>query len=161
MKKLFNLKIFVSIALLAIGGYWLHLANQLGTGKTGDQSTWGTTATLPRFILILFLICNAVVLILDIRKALMTGDKEEKRDPLDAKSLKISILMMAIIFAYSWLIDIFGYIISNIVLVFIALWMFGERNWIRLIALPVGVTVVLYLVFRYVLLVSLPGISFL
>ncbi|MBQ1390716.1 MAG: tripartite tricarboxylate transporter TctB family protein [Firmicutes bacterium] len=161
MKKLFNLKIFVSIALLAIGGYWLHLANQLGTGKTGDQSTWGTTATLPRFILILFLICNAVVLILDIRKALMAGDKEEKRDPLDVKSLKISILMMAIIFAYSWLIDIFGYIISNIVLVFIALWMFGERNWIRLIALPVGVTVVLYLVFRYVLLVSLPGISFL
>ncbi len=159
MKKLLNLKIFVSVVLIAIGAYWLHLANQLGTGKTGDQSTWGTTATLPKFILVLFLICNAIVLINEVRKALASEAKET--DPLDIKSLKISILMMIIVFAYSWLIDIFGYIISNIVLTFIALWMFGERNWIRLIALPVGVTVVLYLVFRYVLLVSLPGISFL
>ena len=159
MKKLLNLKIFVSVVLIAIGAYWLHLANQLGTGKTGDQSTWGTTATLPKFILVLFLICNVIVLINEVRKALASEAKET--DPLDIKSLKISILMMIIVFAYSWLIDIFGYIISNIVLTFIALWMFGERNWIRLIALPVGVTVVLYLVFRYVLLVSLPVISFL
>ncbi len=159
MKRLLNMKIFVSVVLIAIGGFWLHLANQLGTGKTGDQSTWGTTATLPKFILTLFILCNAIVLILEIRNALKAAEAE--KDPLDIKSLKISILMMAIIFAYAFVIDYLGYIVSNIILVFIALWLFGERNWIRLVALPVGVTAVLYAVFKYVLLVSLPGLWFL
>ena len=66
-----------------------------------------------------------------------------------------------LIFVYAFAIDYLGYIVCNIILMIIAMIVFQEKNKALIIGVPVGVTIVLYLVFRYLLEVSLPGFALL
>ena len=155
MKRIINIKTLVSAALIVFSCWWMSIAMQVKSGGTGDKNTWGTMMTIPKFALTLLIVSNVIILIMEIRKALK--EEPEPMDPLEKKSLIISVFMMAVIFLYGFAIDYLGYIISNIILMVIGLWVFGERKWKVLVIVPVVVTLLLYVIFKHGLMVSLPS----
>ena len=153
MKKYCNLNIFVPLGLIVLGALWLNLANQMGGAGIGDSSVWGTGATVPKFLLTIFIVLNAWILIVELIKAgkaqaAETGEKD--RGPLRA------LLMMVILFVYTLVLPIITYIPATIILLVVTMWLFNERRKLLLICMPVGFTMFLYLVFTYALKISLP-----
>ena len=160
MKKYFNLHVIVNLALVIFGCWWLRLSLIMGQKKqAGDKGTWGTSATIPTFILVIFIILCIVSLINEIRKS--AKGLYPPMDAMEKYSLGVACAMLAIIFVYAFAIDYLGYILCNIILMIIAMIVFQEKNKALIIGVPVGVTIVLYLVFRYLLEVSLPGFALL
>ena len=153
MKKYCSVNIFVPLGLIILGIAWLKLCNDLTSAGIGDSSIWGTGATIPRFLLIIFVVLNAWILIVELIKASKaqaaeTGEK-------DTGVLR-AVLMMVILFAYTLILPVITYIPATIILLFLTMWLFNERNKLLLVCMPVGFTLFLYLVFTYALKISLP-----
>lgn len=153
MKKYLNLNIFVPLGLIIVGIAWLKLAFDMGGAGIGDASVWGTGGTFPKFLLSIFVVLNVWILIVELLKASKAEAKETGEK--DKGALRV-VLMMAIIFAYTLLLPIITYIPATILLLFAAMWLFQERRPLLLVCVPVGVSVVLYLVFTFALKISLP-----
>ena len=153
MKKYLNLNIFVPLGLIILGVAWLKLAIDMGGAGIGDASVWGTGATFPKFLLSIFIVLNVWILIGELLKVSKAEAKESGAK--DKGTLRV-VLMMAALFIYTLILPIITYIPATILLLFVTLWLFGERKPLLLICMPVGFTLVLYAVFTFALKISLP-----
>lgn len=155
MKKYCNLNVFVSLFLTILGVAWLALCYKMKGAGIGDSSTWGTGATIPKFILYVFIALNLWVFISELIAA-GKRQAEETKDPSQNKSVVIVLVEIASLLIYTFIIDIVGFIIATIALMLVTMLLLGEKNKILLAAVPVGFTVFLFVVFQYALKISLP-----
>lgn len=155
MKKYCNLNVFVSLFLIILGVAWLALCYKMKGAGIGDSSTWGTGATIPKFILYVFIVLNLWVFISELIAA-GKRQAEETKDPSQNKSAMIVLIEIASLIVYTFIIDIVGFIIATIALMVVTMLLLGEKNKILLAAVPVGFTAFLFVVFQYALKISLP-----
>ena len=106
MKKYLNLNIFVPLGLIALGAAWMKLALDMGGAGIGDASVWGTGATFPKFLLTIFIVLNAWILIVELRKASKAEAKESGEK--DKGTLRV-VLMMVVLFIYTLILPIITY----------------------------------------------------
>lgn len=153
MKKYTTWDIFVPMGLLVTGIVWLNLALKMGSSGIGDSSIWGTGATIPKFMLAIFIVLNVWILIAELIKVGKT--QAEDAGEKDKGGLRV-LLMIVTIFAYTLLLPIITYIPATIILLFLTMRLFNERRKLLLVCMPVGFTMFLYTVFTYALKISLP-----
>lgn len=82
MKKYCSLNVFVSLFLTILGAAWLALCYKMRGAGIGDSSTWGTGATIPKFILYVFIALNIWVFISEI----LAAGKRQAAETQDAKA---------------------------------------------------------------------------
>ena len=152
MKKYVNYNILTHLILIIVGGYWYKLALDLDSERAVDTTVWGTVTTFPKLAVILFLALNIIALI---KECVQTG-KAEKSEKKITKSIIPPVIMIVVMLVYTIVIQSVGFIISNIVLMAVALILFGERRWQVIVLFPTLFTGFLYVVFRYLLSVNLP-----
>ncbi len=163
MKKYLNLNVFVSLGIIVLAALWLRLANNMGHTGIGDTvSVWGTAATVPKFLLIVLLIMGICILISELLKARKSSLAEHDTEAKEKrKDTFYPIAMMVIILVYTLVLEYLGFTICTILLIAGAMLLFGSRNKILLVTIPIGFSVFLFMTFRYVLLINLPGFSLL
>ena len=157
MKFSWNIKASVSLGMIILGLLWLKVANQITSAGIGDSSIWGTGATVPKFLLTAWIILCVTTLITDVMEAgkaeaVKTGNEEAHK-----KGILFTIVLIALLFVYFFIIDYIGYIISTIALLIISMFLFGERRKLLLVAVPVIFTLLMYVVFTYALKIQLPA----
>ena len=140
MKKYCSLNVFVSLFLTILGAAWLALCYKMRGAGIGDSSTWGTGATIPKFILYVFIALNIWVFISEI---------------LAAGKLVVVLEIVALL-VYSFVMEYIGFIIGTIALMVVTMLLLGEKNKLLLVAVPVGFTAFLYVVFQYALKITIP-----
>jgi hypothetical protein len=106
-------------------------------------------STIPRVWFYAFLPSIALALF-----PIFTG--KEKPDEIWGKGLKnVGIVFATLVISVS-MYQIIGYYLSSALFIVITLWIFGTRNIIQLIALPLGWVAFSYFVFAKLLFVRLP-----
>lgn len=155
MKKYCSLNVFVSLFLIILGAAWLVLCYQMKGAGIGDSSTWGTGATIPKFILYIFIALNIWVFISEIISA-GKRQAEETNDPKSNRGALVVVLEIAALVVYAFVMEYIGFIIATIALMVVTMLLLGEKNKILLAAVPVGFTAFLYVVFQYALKITIP-----
>lgn len=162
MRKYLNLNVFVSMGVVIIAILWLVQANKMGFTGIGDtRSVWGTAATVPKFLIISLIIVGIYTLIVELMKSSKSVPAKNEQDEAnnERKDKFTVLIMMILILIYTLLLESVGFIICTIVLIAGSMFLFGSRNKILLLAIPVVFSVFLFAVFRYVLLINLPTFS--
>lgn len=157
MRKYCSLNVFVSLGLIVFGAAWLKLTLSMQSAGVGDASIWGTGATMPKFMLIIFMALNIWVFISEV----MAAGKRQGREPTEevkgkSKGVFLVAALMALIFVYTLILEHVGFVLSTSALLLAAMLLFGERNKIMVVAVPVGFTAALFVVFQYALKITLP-----
>ena len=154
MKKYCSLNVFVSLFLIILGAAWLVLCYKMKGAGIGDSSTWGTGATIPKFILYVFIALNIWVFISEI----LAAGKRQAAETQDPKANRGALVVLEIValLVYSFVMEYIGFIIGTIALMVVTMLLLGEKNKILLAAVPVGFTAFLYVVFQYALKITIP-----
>ena len=82
----------------------------------------------------------------------------EERQTFPRTDWKSVIITFVLMFAYAFLLDIAGFIISSILFMFVFMLFLGERNWKTLILVPVLGSIGVFLVFGKLFMIALPTI---
>ena len=109
MKKYCSLNVFVSLFLIILGAAWLVLCYKMKGAGIGDSSTWGTGATIPKFILYVFIALNIWVFISEI---LAAGKRQaaETQDPKANRGALVVVLEIVALLVYSFVMEYIGFI---------------------------------------------------
>jgi putative tricarboxylic transport membrane protein len=129
--------------LLALAFYFM--SNSLSE----DAAKW------PQFFTILLIILS-IGLIVDtvIKPNREQVEKEEKEvKPVKDRSVLYTII---ITFAYLLLMNFIGFLLLTPIYVFVLLWVINYRNTTRLIALSISTTIVITVIFQFLLNVPIP-----
>lgn len=66
------------------------------------------------------------------------------------------VLEIVALLVYSFVMEYIGFIIGTIALMVVTMLLLGEKNKLLLVAVPVGFTAFLYVVFQYALKITIP-----
>ena len=120
MKKYCSLNVFVSLFLTVLGAAWLVLCYKMKGAGIGDSSTWGTGATIPKFILYVFIALNIWVFISEI----LAAGKRQAAETQDAKANRgalVVVLEIVALLVYSFVMEYIGFIIGTIALMVVTM----------------------------------------
>ncbi len=159
----------LAVLLFALGGY-----------VYGTAATWPDYSRLsvlgpemgPKLLGIAFIIAGVLLLLqvanrAFIKKVNADGENYVQKDIANAKAkfayLKehwkgvIALIALPVMmWIYATVLPTVGFEICTLVFLFVALLICQERRWYILLGVPVGMTVVIYLLFRLLLNVPLP-----
>lgn len=154
MKKYLSAKTLFPVFLFCFEGYWLMLTTEIRITSV-DEGAFATSASFPRFILLIMMACTIAVLISELSAAGKSAAAAET-DP-KARMDVIKVLALVLVIAgYVLLFDRLGFILTTILMMLIANALYGQRNKILAVSISVVFPVLLYLVFRYALKIMLP-----
>ena len=169
----------IAVLLLGFAGLFAYQVSELPEQHV--QRDRGL-AIYPLVISIAIGVTSLLLLVKSLLKALRTGDadseeEQEKREtgedvtledePEEDKSTEMGgqsfvsrvlfpVLGIAILVGYGLAMDMVGYLVATPILLVLLLLAYRVRSWKVIAGLSVGTTVVIYLVFYYLLLVRLP-----
>ncbi|WP_415803211.1 tripartite tricarboxylate transporter TctB family protein, partial [Cytobacillus oceanisediminis] len=84
-------------------------------------------------------------------------EKEEKEEKEEKPAKDRSVLYTIILtFVYLILMDFIGFLILTPIYVFVLLWVINYRNTTRLVALSISATIVITVIFQFLLNVPIP-----
>ena len=109
----------------------------------------------PRFVTICLFLLSLLLLIQGIGKQ-RKQHLERPRVKIDRAYLKRFVLMAVAGLIYTRIIRYTGYVVATPLFIAAAMIIFAEKKWYRIVLISIGVTAVLYLVFRMVFRVPLP-----
>ena len=129
----------IGIAIIAISmGY--PTAADYGTGVPGP-GLW------PIAISVVMLACAAILVL----KSLKMPEEKNTKIALWTEGTKRVYITMGILFVYCLVLEFLGFLIATVVLEFVFIhWFAKKKPWLTAI-FAVGITLVIYLVFQYVL----------
>jgi putative tricarboxylic transport membrane protein len=81
---------------------------------------------------------------------------DETRERMTAKAIKRTLTYLLLILAYILLWDTLGFIFSTLLFTVVSMHLLGMKNKAALIAFPILMTAVIYIVFTKLIMVSLP-----
>ena len=147
-----------ALTWLTFGGLMFWQTFQLkGTHVGAAEGIFGPVF-YPRLIAALILLCAAVLLLNMLRKhapSLSHGGTaedamHERPDYRPAIAAFLGLLL------YTWLLPRVGYLIVTPIMLLGTMWLMRERRWILMVGMSLGLSIGLYLIFRYVVYVLLP-----
>lgn len=146
MKKISNVIacIFIAVSVYAF--------IEAGTFPPGSNGALGP-GFFPRALAVLVVFLSALQLITSARSTVPEGQEEVTL--FRKENLKVWIALAGVIF-YVWTLKFIGFKIMTPVYLFGMLLYFKVKNKAILACVPIGVTVVLYIIFSMVLHVQLP-----
>ncbi|MHA1382042.1 MAG: tripartite tricarboxylate transporter TctB family protein [Candidatus Helarchaeota archaeon] len=114
----------------------------------------------PRLILVSILILSLVLLIIKAYKDITIKGKTLNADKQLVATSRV-VLIVLICFIYANIVNYIGYLLGTVFFSIILLFIMGVRKTLTLIFYPIGITIVVYLIFTKILYMSLPrGIGF-
>jgi hypothetical protein len=144
--KKYNI-ILVILMLLIAGGVFYQT-------KDMPDEILGTlgAAHWPRFIAVMLLIFTALLLIQTI------FSKSSSSSPLNFKSggIKRVFALFGILIAFGLALPILGFQLSSFLFIIAVMLVMGEKKKSWIVGSSVGITVVIYIIFDYVLTLMLP-----
>lgn len=154
MKKYLSTKTIFPVFLLLFEGYWLKLTSEIKITAI-DAGAFATSASFPRFILLIMMACTIAVFVFEVCAA---GKSTEPADSSPQARMDVGkvIILALVILAYVLLFNRLGFILSTALMMLIANALYGQRNKLLSIAVSVLFPLFLYLVFRYALKIMLP-----
>ena len=115
----------------------------------------GKAALFPNVLLFTALLLCIIVFIQSLWKTCLDKDSREKR-LWNKQSLKCVTTVYCLIVAYFLVLETLGFIISTMVFVSTLMLYLGERNWLKILCVGIGINVFVYSVFILFLKVPLP-----
>ena len=109
----------------------------------------------PRFVTVCLFLLSVLLLIQGIGKQ-RKQHPERPRIKIDRAYLKRFVLLAVAGLIYTRIIRYTGYVVATPLFIAAAMIIFAEKKWYRIVLISIGVTAVLYLVFRMVFRVPLP-----
>ncbi len=125
-----------TIFLLFSGFLWFYAIPYHIKGST--QALYPRCLTIAMLIPCILLIINGV-------KAYKAGVRHESFSIITPASLR-ALLMVPLMLAYIFIIDIIGFYITTCIFVFIFLLFFGVRKWLPLVIYPIVIPAVVHVV---------------
>jgi putative tricarboxylic transport membrane protein len=151
---------FVGIFFLVLGLFiFLAIPYQIAEGRT----QYGPRL-FPQFVSILIIVCSLGVLYQDFKthkrqkkidKNAEQADEEEKAGLFKPKELLRALIMFIIMTVYIWMMNVIGFLPSSLLFGTATLIFYKVRRW-HYYAIVLGLTEVIYLLFRFILTVQLP-----
>ncbi|AZR74475.1 hypothetical protein BBF96_14430 [Anoxybacter fermentans] len=141
----FDILIAISLSLISFLVFWI--SKDFPTLQNGI----GPSA-FPKILAGLLIIFSIVLVFKAVRN-------ESKRPAIFkgfTKGLKLILVVVIILISYIKVIEILGFILSSSLLLFILMFIFGEKRKMVLTLVPIGFTVILYLAFKKLAMVPLP-----
>lgn len=129
----------------------LFVAGAIGLGSLSYQIA---SSYFP-MMLVLFMAAMAVVLLLRTMRRTTKTDVETDLGEIKDQSLGFAKVFGAII-AYIIGITVFGYAVATVLFLALAMLLFGERRWLPIVAVALGMTAMLVALFFAFLGVSPP-----
>lgn len=144
-KKPFS-ELVIGIACVALGvAVYIAAGNlqqvKLGIGPGG----------FPKFIAVVLVLLGAVQTV----TTLISGVNAPKFD-VDKRATALFIAAVALAIAYVMLVTQLGFILLTPILLVAYMYLFGERNWIKMIVIAIITTVCIWLLFTEVFMIFLP-----
>ena len=105
------------------------------------------------------IICSSMAVL----GALLTYHGYRKRNEENQKTLGVSMqglkyiaVTFGILIVYVLSLYFLPYMVSTAIGLFLLMYFYGQRNWVKLIGVSVGLPIVIYLSFTYLLMLKLP-----
>jgi len=144
-KKPFS-ELVIGIACIVLGAAVFIAAGSLQQVKLGIGP-----AGMPRFVAVLLMVLGAA----QTAMALSSGVKAPEFN-VDKKAASLFAAAVAMSVAYVLLVDIIGFIILTPLLLIGLMFLFGERNIVKMLIIAIVTTVCIWLLFTKVFMIFLP-----
>ena len=133
------------VALLLFGGVYLVEGIRIPPAAIGDPLG---PRTFPTVLGVVMLVCGAILLC-----------RPQRRDgPVLERKLFVPVLFLAgLLVAYALSLSWLGYPLATFLFMMLAARMMGERSLVRSLAIALGFSVGVYLLFTKLLLIPLPA----
>ena len=146
MKKKPFSELVIGLACIALGVAVFIAAGSLQTVKLGIGP-----AGMPRFVAVLLMVLGLVQTV----TAVSTGVKAPEFN-VDKKAASLFAAAVAMSVAYVLLVETFGFIILTPLLLIGLMFLFGERNIVKMLLIAAVTTACIWLLFTKVFLIFLP-----
>ena len=146
MKKKPFSELVIGLACIALGVAVFVAAGSLQTVKLGIGP-----AGMPRFVAVLLMVLGLVQTVI----AVSTGVKAPEFN-VDKKAASLFAAAVAMSVAYVLLVETFGFIILTPLLLIGLMFLFGERNIVKMLLIAAMTTACIWLLFTKVFLIFLP-----
>lgn len=152
-----------AVAVMLVGAFFLILAGQIHTPRyqTAAEAMVGP-AMVPTIIAVLILALGALYAVMVLLRH--KSGAAEQPDGADVEFVPFTLpvlfrlaAVVAIGFAYVWLLPVVGYVISTGIILAIMLVLFGSRPTISLLAVVIVGTAIYYYLFIKLMGIYLPG----
>lgn len=162
IKNYFKQNILTIVILIGMITLYLCIPSQIAENMMAKSAI--SPRFFPTFSIVCVMICCALLLLIDGGKriiALRRGQAFPAPAPKDENVSYLRVLLVAALLVLWYLVlDLAGFIISTVVLMFLMSYILGCRNKITLVVFPVVFTLAVYFVFVSLLHVNLPEILF-
>lgn len=155
MKKYLSAKTVFPVFLLIFEGCWLKFTSEIRITAI-DAGAFATSASFPRFILIIMMACTIAALVAELCGISKAPGAKENSDPQSWTDTARVGTLAVVIAAYVLLFNRLGFIVSTILMMLIANVLYGQRSKVLAVTVSVLFPVFLYAVFRYALKIMLP-----
>ena len=147
-KRIIHQDVYISIILLALGGWLFYLTTQMRP----------ESARFPQLALGVFIVLMVWVLIDGIRKSIAATKSQEKKDIrlLKWEQNKMPYALFGLTVLYTMGLDFLGFFIASAIFIPLVMLFFRCRNIKLLIGVTVGTLVFVYLMFIVFLNATLP-----
>ena len=146
MKKKPFSELMIGLACIALGVAVFIAAGSLQTVKLGIGP-----AGMPRFVAVLLMVLGLAQTV----TAVSTGVKAPEFK-VDKKAAGLFAAAVAMSVAYVLLVETFGFIILTPLLLIGLMFLFGERNFVKMLLIAAVVTACIWLLFTKVFMIFLP-----
>ena len=152
---------FAGIGIVIFSGVMFSIA-----GKMAPPATFGLgPGGYPMLVTGVLLLLGAILAVqgwLGIRRS--AADKAEtgqaKGKTVTLAELKGIVILALSFWAYVFLMKYLGYLITTPIFLFLFLFQYGYRNWLRMVLISAISTVVTWVLFNYAFLIYLPDFYF-
>lgn len=134
------------LLLLSVAGY-------LMAGQFGNENPYGPDF-FPKLILTLLAITSALLVVGAVLK--LKKNSESSPIQIDRSTVGKILLLVGVLIAYILLFFVAGFIVSTILFLLVAQWIFGVRKLVLLGTVSVVLPIVLYFVFTIAFKIPLP-----
>jgi len=148
MKKV---NILTSIVFILLSGFVLVQSSKFQQTMISDD--FAGAAFFPKVIAFMMIFFAAILLLASI----LDKNKHDKSiKEIFNKHMLLPALGIGIIFVYIVLMDLLGYIMSTVILNLLFLMCFKVKSKLTLVTVPILTSIIIYLVFKEMLIVPLP-----
>ena len=140
---------YLGIGIILIGIYCYITASGWRISAMSDPAG---AAAVPKIMSAGF-ICIGVILIIG---SFFLKKKDESEAFIDKDSLFTLAMMAAICFAYLLVLPHIGYLLATPLLIIGIMWLLGTRKIMPLLLVSLGTTLVLFVIFYFMLRINLP-----
>lgn len=141
--------ISTGLVLIVFSIFGYLTANQFSNGE--EAASFGP-AFFPKLILVLLAILSLSLCI----KGILNLKKDNSKIHFNMNKIGRVVLYIVLLIVYINLFFITGFIISTIFFLIVSQYLFGMRNWIKLIAIAIIVPIFLYYFFTGLFNIPLP-----